>query len=192
MDLNSIEKPIVIDNILHQNDNLKILKLLLLNGRFSLDRGPIKNKIYNSKIDLLLTSTFMDTEAHRGFICKIYNNEEGEREQIEFDEPFSLYAEIILNQLSKQLKFEYKKITRIIYNYYCRNQFATEHQDGTEDNEFSLVYNITTTDGGTIIQGEKYPDKIGQAKIFKSKWWHRSWPCVKDKGRVSLNIKFIV
>ena len=43
-----------------------------------------------------------------------------------------------------------------------------------------------------IIQGEKYPDKIGQAKIFKSKWWHRSWPCVKDKGRVSLNIKFIV
>ena len=188
MDLNIIEKPIIVDNILHQNDNLKILKHLLQHGHFALDRSPIKNKIYNSQIDLLLCSTFMDTEQHRGFICKI----KGEEEKIEFNEPFSLYSEIILNQLSKQLKFEYKEITRIMYNYYCRDQFATEHQDGTEDNEFSLVYNITTTDGGTIIQGEKYPDKIGQAKIFKSKWWHSSWPCDKDKGRVTLNIKFIV
>ena len=54
MDLNIIEKPIIVDNILHQNDNLKILKHLLQHGHFALDRSPIKNKIYNSQIDLLL------------------------------------------------------------------------------------------------------------------------------------------
>jgi hypothetical protein len=188
MDLKSIEEPIIVDDVLHQKDNLKIVKHLLSHGHFQLDRSPIKNKKYNTDADLLLNSTFMDTEQHRGFLCQIKH----EQQEINFDEPFSLYSEIIVNQLSKQLKFEYKKITRIMYNYYCREQCATEHQDGTDDNEFSLVYNITTTDGGTIIQGEKYPDKGGQAKIFKSKWWHSSWPCDKDKGRVSLNIKFIV
>tara|TARA_R100000329_G_scaffold16942_1_gene17204 strand:+ start:46 stop:612 length:567 start_codon:yes stop_codon:yes gene_type:complete len=186
MDLKNIEKPILVDDILHHKDNIKILKHLFSFGHFQIDGTPIKNKNYNSKEDFLLNKTFTDIEQHSGFTCQIKN----EQEDIPYNEPLSIYCFIIMNQLSKRLDFDYKKITRIIYNYYCRDQFCTEHVDGNTDNEFSIVYNLSTTDGGTIIQGQKYSDKSSQAKIFKSKWLHSSWPIDKDKGRVTLNIKF--
>ena len=114
--------------------------------------------------------------------------EENEKTYL-FDNPLNLYAFVIVNQLSKQLNFDYKEIERIYYNYYCRDQFALEHTDSKNDDHISIIYNFHTTDGGTVINGKKYQDQASQAKIFKSKWLHSSWPCVKDKGRVSLNIK---
>ena len=186
MDLNTIQSPILVDNILHNNDNIKILKHLFTYGHFQLDRTPIKNRNYNSDEDFILNKTFTDIEQHSGFSYQIKNEEQ----EIPYNEPLSIYSFVVLNQLSKQLNFSYKSLTRIIYNYYCRNQLTTEHVDGNADNEFSIVYNLSTTDGGTIIKGQKYPDKGGQAKLFKSKWLHSSWPIDKDKGRVTLNIKF--
>ena len=57
-----------------------------------------------------------------------------------------------------------------------------------ETHDISILYNFHTTDGGTSILGVKYDDVASQAKIFKSEWLHSSYPTVKDKGRVSLNI----
>lgn len=186
MNISNIEKPILVNNVLHVKDNIKILKHLFSQGHFQLDRTPLLNKKFLSEEDFLMQKIFTNLEQHTGFVFKIKRD----NQEIEYNEPFSLYAMIIVNQLSKLLKFEYKKITRIIYNYYCQNQSSTEHVDGDYDNEFSVIYNPTTTDGGTIILGEKYPDVVSQAKIFKSKWLHSSWPIDKDKARVSINIKF--
>ena len=186
MDLNTIESPILVDDILHYKDNIKILKHLFTFGHFQLDRTPIKDRNYNSEQDFILNKTFTDIEQHSGFSYQIKN----EHQEIPYDELLSVYSFVILNQLSKRLDFNYNNITRIMYNYYCRDQSTTEHVDGNADNEFSIVYNLSTTDGGTTIKGQKYPDQGGQAKLFKSKWLHSSWPIDKDKGRVTLNIKF--
>ena len=77
-----------------------------------------------------------------------------------------------------------------MYNYYCLNQQAADHTDSLEENEMSIIYNPHTTDGGTKILDKEYPDVASQAKIFKSTWLHSSLSTVKDKARVSLNIKF--
>ena len=179
MNLLDIEKPIIINDILHHKDNLEILEYLFSFGKFNVG---LNNTVPGARLKRAL----LNNVQHEGFTCPA--KEEDEKFSIE--NPVNVYAFVIVNQLSKILGFDYKEIQRIYYNYYCQNQFATEHIDSEKEDEISILYNLHTTDGGTIILGQKYQDKASQAKIFKSKWLHSSYSTVKDKGRVSLNIKF--
>lgn len=181
--LNLIKEPIVLDNILHERDNFEILENLFKNGEFILGVNAAKPNIRLKK------ALFLD-EQHAGF--QHNTKKENEDYSCFLNKFLNIYAFVIINQISKRLNFEYKKILRVTYNYYCREQFATEHTDSENKNEFSIVYNPHTTDGGTIILGKKYQDISGQAKIFNSNWLHSSYPVVQEKGRVSLNIKFSI
>ena len=182
MDLSSIEKPILVDKVLHSNDNLFLLNYLFANGHFKIG-------INYPRPEARLEKALLENVQHAGFNYQTYFEKIGNENEI-FSNPLNLYAFIITNQLSKNLNFKYKKIIRIGYNYYCRNQHATDHTDSSENNEISIVYNPHTTDGGTKILDKQYPDIGSQAKIFKSNWLHSSWSTIKDKARVSLNIKF--
>ncbi len=182
MDILKIKKPITVDNVLHINDNMNILDYIFTHGKFTLGINDPRPKAR-------LKQALFDDVQHAGFslISK------SEKETIHpFDNPLNLYAFVIANQISKTLNFKYKEIERINYNYYCRDQFATGHTDCENNNRISILYNFHSTDGGTEILGKKYLDIASQAKIFKSSWLHNSWPTVKDKGRVNLNIKLIV
>lgn len=181
MNLLDIKEPILINNILHVRDNLSILDYLFSFGKFNLGENYFKSGSRMKK-------ALLDEVQHAGFNHTVLSEDGGDI----LENPLTIYGNVITNQLSKTLNFNYNKITRIAYNYYCREQFATEHEDSFEKNEISIVYNPHTTDGGTEILGKKYPDVANQAKLFKSNWIHSSWPCVKDKGRVSLNIKFTI
>ena len=182
MDILKIKKPITVDNVLHINDNMNILEYVFTHGKFTLGLNKPKAKVR-------LEKALLDEVQHAGFTLMT----KSEDEKIHpFDNPLNLYAFVIANQISKILNFKYKEIERINYNYYCREQFATSHRDCENDNRVSILYNFHSTDGGTEILGKKYPDIAGQAKVFKSSWLHNSWPIVKDKGRVNLNIKLIV
>jgi len=178
MNITEIDKPIIINNILHTFDNVKILDYLFANGKFEIgadDQDP-KTKIKN---------VLSNEVNHAGFYYapKNESNNFGV-----LNCPLTMYGFVITNQICKNLEFTYSKIIRIAYNYYCRHQFAGEHTDSKEDNTISIIYNPITTDGGTIILGQKYQDIGSQAKVFNSKWLHSSYSTDKDKARVSLNI----
>jgi hypothetical protein len=182
MDILNIKKPIIVDNVLHINDNMNILEYIFTNGKFTIG-------INNPRPKARLKKALYDEVQHAGFsiISK------SEKDIINpFDDPLNLYAFVIANQISKNLNFKYKQMERVNYNYYCREQCATSHTDCEHDNRISILYNFHSTDGGTEILGEQYQDIAGQAKVFKSSWLHNSWPTVKDKGRVNLNIKLII
>ena len=177
MDILKIKEPILLNDILSNIDNLNILEFLFANKSFTLGvNNPGAGKMTNKVI--------LDQVQHAGFLCETACNFPKNL----FDDPLNIYAFVIVNQISKRLKFEYKRIFRVGYNYYCRNQCATDHTDSKHNNFISILYNFHTTDGGTSILGIKYDDVASQAKIFKSEWLHSSYPTVKDKGRVSLNI----
>ena len=65
-----------------------------------------------------------------------------------------------------------------------------DYEGEDEDKFYTLIYNFHTTDGGTEIDGIKYPDKMGQAKVFQNNTLHKAIPCVNDKIRFNLNIIF--
>jgi hypothetical protein len=180
MDLTKIQEPLILDNVLHPKDNLKILDYLFSHGKFSIGVDILKPKIG-------LAIALLEEMQHSGFRC-VTKSDEGNEDL--FSNILNIYGFMIINQLSKTLNFEYEKITRIAYNYYCRNQFSTEHKDSDKENDISVVYNLHTTDGGTKILDKEYQDVASQVKIFKSNWLHSSTPTQKDKGRVCLNIKF--
>ena len=180
MDLYSIKEPILADKVLHENDNLALLNYLFSHKKFAV-------AVNNVRLGARFEKALLENVQHAGFVCNTYGDEDKE---FSFNDPLNVYAFVIVNQLSKNLGFKYEKIDRVNYNYYCQNQHATDHTDSSEKNEISIVYNPHTTDGGTKILDKKYPDIGGQAKIFKSNWLHSSYSTIKDKGRVSLNIKF--
>ena len=178
MDLYSIKEPILVNKVLHENDNLALLNYLFTHEKFDIG-------INHPRPGARFEKALLENAQHAGFNCQTYS----EDMEFSFDNPLNVYAFVIINQLSKNLGFEYEKITRVGYNYYCRDQHATDHTDSFTKDEISIVYNPHTTDGGTKILDKKYPDIAAQAKIFKSIWLHSSWSTVKDKSRVSLNIK---
>ena len=177
MNIVEIDKPVIVNDVLHNKDNINIVDYLLTNGKFSIAVDNNKSSRFQKAM--------LDEVQHSGFL---YAEKNEENNTHIFNSPLTTYGFVVTNQICKTLGFTYKKITRIAYNYYCRDQFAMEHTDSEENDEVSIIYNPFTTDGGSIILGEKYQDIACQAKVFKSNWLHSSWPTVKDKARVSLNI----
>ena len=178
MNILKIDKPILVNNILHSNDNLSLVDYLFTNTSFKIASDDVTKK------NEFETAMSNETQ-HSGFLFAPKNRDNNAHI---FSCPLTTYGFVITNQIAKSLGFTYKEIIRITYNYYCRDQFAQEHKDSENDNDISIIYNPFTTDGGTVILGEKYQDIASQAKVFRSNWLHNSWSTVKDKARVSLNI----
>jgi|TARA_Y100001951_G_C11257419_1_gene250281 hypothetical protein len=80
------------------------------------------------------------------------------------------------------------EIRRFLWNLYFPGDITEIHMDEEGDGFTSILYNVHTTDGGTIIDNVFYPDKMGQVKIYKSNVKHQGVAPVKDHTRLNLNI----
>ena len=200
MNLLDIKEPILLDNILPNQENLEILKhVSTIHYQIQTDshegvHGKL-NSVFLKEIENVVgtkgrfESAFLKEVKHAGFACAIYNEEVVGSDTINPISPLIIWTRIIIFSAMEKLNaLPFTKISRLILNYYNKDQEGINHVDHSGDNYVSLIYTPLTTDGGTTILGKFYPDKMGQVKIFKSNWLHTG-VCVKeDKARVSLNI----
>jgi len=176
--LDSTNTPILVDNLIPLEENKNILHILSFQrdwrfgseGQFN--NGPLFDIAYSNNFPHLgMTLTSADKE-HTDF-----NNH-----------PLNIYARLIANILSHKLNFKFNTIQRVHWNYYYKGQEGIGHVDSETKNNISIVYNMKNSDGGTEILSKFYPDIEGQAKVFKSEWFHRGVSTKLDKSRLSLNI----
>jgi hypothetical protein len=179
MNLLEIKQPILVDDVLPPQENLEILKLL------SSRPWGIQHETSN-KSDKVLAA-FDNNTAHTGFahvtMDSIDHNYPGHPE-----DPLFIYARLITNLILFKLNVPQPNLYRVHWNYYTQGQQGIGHTDHDSNRFISILYNPHTTDGGTEILDKFYPDKMSQAKVFKSSWIHRGITVKKDKARASLNI----
>ena len=178
--LDSLKEPILINNILPISENKNILSILTNQTKWYF--GHEGN--YNEKP--LYDVVFSNDYPHMGMTLSTAEN--GHKDFN--DHPLNIYARVISSIISSQLKFQYKSINRVYWNYYFKGQGGIGHVDSQTTNNISVVYNLMDSDGGTEILDKFYPDIEGQAKIFKSDWWHKGVSTKLDKSRLSLNIVY--
>jgi hypothetical protein len=173
-----IKEPVLVEDILPPSENLEILKHLA--GRdFKIQHEGKEDKF---------SSGFLNDYKHVGMALVNYDINDELLKTNPLD-PLFIWARIITSIISHKLKINYfNKINRIHYNYYYKDQEGIGHIDNDKNNFVSILYNLHTTDGGTEILNKFFPDKMGQAKIFKSNWYHKGICVKKDKARSSLNI----
>jgi hypothetical protein len=176
LEILNIKEPVLVDNLLTVNDNLNILNYLVNNQTFYIQEESDGLRFSNAFDSNFSHGGFCSESLRKGDIFNPNNN------------ILNLYTFIICNKLMDVLKFKYKSISRVLWNYYLVGQEGKRHMDDKRNNFISIVYNPHTTDGGTEILNKVYTDKMGQAKIFKSNWQHRGIAIKKDKSRASLNI----
>ena len=82
------------------------------------------------------------------------------------------------------------KVDRVRYNLYLNNSYCKEHKDNPNDNYWSVVYDLHNSYSSTLVNGVKYQDKSGQAKIFKSNILHGATIDSRDNVRLNMNIIF--
>lgn len=122
-----------------------------------------------------------------GFLLNTYN--------INFQESnnddLNIYAELItdLVEISTFMKF---KIERIYWNWYNTESVMNFHQDNTNDNKFSIVYNLHDNDGGTEFKIDNqikfFKSNESEALFFPSKLLHRGIASKIISNRFALNI----
>jgi len=102
------------------------------------------------------------------------------------------YAFCILDMIQENTFIKFKNVVRIFWNWYHQGSLMEYHRDSSEDNIYSIVYNLHNNDGGTefkIDEKIKFYNSISsQALLFPSKIYHRGMPPKKDLNRFSLNI----
>ena len=101
----------------------------------------------------------------------------------------NLFANLIYETALQRLEIS-GELHRFFWNLYVPGDISQLHLDINQDNYYSIIYNLQTTDGGTVINGHKYADKESQIKIFKSNIPHKGLGPIKFNFRMNLNIVF--
>jgi len=164
-------KPIILDNILPKSVNEDIIKHLCDMSWFIATEGEERFKRIHNK-------------QHSGF-GRITYQENGEI----IKTPLNLYAEIIFKIICDRLETK-GKINRIFWNLYTPNNIGNIHTDSNDEKFRTILYNLDTTDGYTEVDGVKYMDKMGQAKVYNSNIPHRGVGPKKHPVRFNLNILY--
>jgi hypothetical protein len=74
----------------------------------------------------------------------------------------------------------------------CSSSQGIMHKDQQVPGFYSMVYNLSDTDGGTEIQGEFYPGAEGSAIVFPSELDHKGFGPKIQPNRFVLNCIFSV
>jgi hypothetical protein len=139
----------------------------------------------------------MNAQAHSdtGFVYYTYTNDR-DWDQVAAQDPargyFNGIAESILNTALVKLGHDQAVIMRIMWNYYNRSSQGIMHKDQQTPGFYSMVYNLSDTDGGTEIQGEFYPGAEGSAIVFPSELDHKGFGPKIQPNRFVLNCIFSV
>lgn len=97
------------------------------------------------------------------------------------------FALKIIQKTCNKLNVEYK-VERVMWNMYLKGQEGKTHTDKDQDGFLSILYNLHTTDGGTVVDGVFYKDKAFETKVFYSNRPHRGIGPKKDLVRFNLNV----
>lgn len=157
-----------------KNFNKTLLERLSVDGVWKISEDEQTHNIKSSKSDA-------------GFLFITY-----------FDKPFTqdgffnTAAEIIFDSVITNSKSDWYDIVikRFNYNYYNQSSDGVLHKDHDSENMFSIVYNINSNDGGTIIEDDFYLSHEGSAVLFNSNKLHRGAGPKEYKKRFMLNIVF--
>lgn len=137
----------------------------------------------------------MNAQAHSdtGFVYYTYTNDR-DWHMIAAQDPargyFNSMAETILNAALVRIGQRDASIMRVMWNYYNRASQGIQHKDHRESGLYSMVYNLSDTDGGTEIEGEFYQGRAGSAIIFPSELNHKGFGPKIQPNRFVLNCIF--
>jgi hypothetical protein len=139
----------------------------------------------------------MDANAHSdtGFVYYTYTNDR-DWNMLAAQDPvrgyFNHMAEAVLNTALIKLGYPNANIMRIMWNYYNRSSQGIAHKDHQDHQIFSMIYNLSDTDGGTEIEDTFYQGQSGTALIFPSNLEHRGYGPKNEPYRFVLNVIFTV
>lgn len=171
-------KILIQENIISIDENLKIINDLLNCPWFV---ATDKNKPGDKLLNIL-------NDKHCGFSFDPYYNFDNDKKIIsEYNHLINFAYKVHKNICDKQ-NYINSQIMRIYFNMYYVNQNTDFHTDKKDDSYITILYNLHTTDGGTIVDNDFYEDKMGEAKIFKSNLLHKGVGPKTDKIRFNLNM----
>ena len=119
-----------------------------------------------------------------GWSIETFSNGKEELESL-----LNFYGNFIFNLIIGKAKIK-GELYRLFWNMYFPGDKTESHHDHTDENFYSILYNLHTTDGAIEIENKKYNDKESEAKIFQSKKTHKGIGPTYDKVRFNLNIIF--
>ena len=165
----------VIDNLFDGYFGHYIISKIKENGRWSFATDHEHN---NKELD----------KCDNGFLLTSYTDDETETNQKEFN----VLADYILHIFLEHSKWQYNQVTvkRFFYNYYNRESQGSPHIDHPQPNHHSILVNLNTNDGGTIVDDEFFPSEVGRCIGFDSDTTHQGVGPTKHKQRYCLNIVF--
>tara|TARA_E500000318_G_scaffold7589_1_gene7032 strand:- start:29 stop:580 length:552 start_codon:yes stop_codon:yes gene_type:complete len=168
----------LVNNILPKSSNIDLITYLIKQNNW----GFTEEKPYDALEGANhLFDCFIKNKSF-GLSCPTLLNDK----QI-IETPLNIYAKIILDTVMERINLKYTSIFRFYWNYYFPGNSAVEHIDHSNSDHVSIIYNPHTSEGGTKINGNFYPDVMGQAKVFNSQTLHQG--IIQEKGsRFNLNI----
>jgi hypothetical protein len=175
-----IDEPIVIENLCDDVHNIVLLDYL------NLYRGW---KLAHDFTAYGHSEPTVDTNIYSDGGCEARTFEVGE-DIPEKSTHLNEAAYFILSKIGIHLGIKKYIPYRYTWNYYNRSSTGTPHTDYEYDNFISVLYNLNTNDGGTIINDKMYNSVAGRAVIFKSNVLHHGVGPTKSAQRYNLNIVF--
>lgn len=171
---------LVVNDILNDNFNQSVIERLIGEGfwKIALDQNYEKDNLLPDHSDSgMLFMSYAQNQPPQNF------------ERFSF---FNNSAEIIFNSvlLSIDKKFENIQLKRVLWNYYNKGSTGVYHNDHSDSSWYSIVYNLNTSDGGTVIDSTFVDGLSGRAILFKSNLPHKGVGPNKSKHRFAVNIIF--
>lgn len=127
-----------------------------------------------------------------GLLLHTFNDAPHEEDVSHEYESLNTLAQYIFESVLNKSKYVYHDIelVRILWNYYNRASTGIYHvdKDFTDKKYFSVIYHLSTCDGGTVIQKHPMiPSVSGNAIIFPSNLPHRGVGPTREPTRYALN-----
>ena len=159
----------VIDTKIPKNTNKKIINNLFKVSNWTFGYDKNLNTNLNKK--------------DSGFIFNSSNIE---------NDILNTYANIVFDVIENNTFMKFRKIDRILWNWYHQGSNMKFHEDDFRDNKFSIIYNLHDNDGGTEFKINDeikfYKSEESKALLFPSKIEHRGIAPKKDLNRFALNL----
>jgi hypothetical protein len=176
-----IDKPIVIENLCDKFHNKILLQYLSIYKGWSICNDFTS---YGDTAPSVNTNTYSDG----GFIARTFSLEQPMPEN---SYHLNEAAYFILSKVAMHLDIKTYTGHRYNWNYYNRSSTGTQHRDADKSASLvSILYNLNTNDGGTIIDGTMYSSVAGTAIVFPSHILHKGVGPTKSSQRYNLNIIF--
>ena len=165
----------IFDLNIPKNTNLQIIELLA-NHHWFKGQDNKENRLHD-----------LNQGINRGLSVETYHCHYPDTQDL--NTPLNLFANLIYQMTLKKLEIN-GVLFRFYWNLYTPGDTTNLHTDMDNNNFYSIIYNLHTTDGFTLIDGQKYEDLESHVKVFNSNLLHKGSAPKNSKFRMNLNIVF--